>query len=287
MLSSESRRGRRVVARLDRGADLFDAIRVLCVRHEVRSGELRGGGTLELAELDAFDQAERAWRPARLVSGGGLELIQLQGSVAEAGGRAEVDARVTLMRDRDAGLEVVAGHLRRAVVHSVELVIECFDDLLLRRGLDAATGLATWTEALPLTAEAEEAAPAAVTVAAPAAVTVAAPASPAAPAAAAPTTTWAEVAAASSASPAPAPRPAAAPAPAPTESSDEEVAVNAGDVLLHPRFGRCLVHRVEGNGEYVQVQLRNGRVVRLSLEILRLRAQGVENGQRIFTATVL
>jgi hypothetical protein len=33
--------------------------------------------------------------------------------------------------------------------------------------------------------------------------------------------------------------------------------------------------------------LRNGRVVRLSLEVLRLTPNGVENGQRIFTATVL
>jgi hypothetical protein len=56
---------------------------------------------------------------------------------------------------------------------------------------------------------------------------------------------------------------------------------------MHPRFQRCVVHRVEGSGEFVQVMLRNGRVVRLSLEVLRLTPQGVENGQRIFSATVL
>ena len=71
------------------------------------------------------------------------------------------------------------------------------------------------------------------------------------------------------------------------EASEEEVQINAGDVILHPRFQRCVVHRVEHSGDYVQVMLRNGRVVRLSLEVLRLTPQGIENGQRIFTATVL
>ena len=63
--------------------------------------------------------------------------------------------------------------------------------------------------------------------------------------------------------------------------------LNAGDVILHPRFQRCVVHRVEGNGEFIQVQLKNGRVVRLSLDVLRFTPQGVENGQRVFAVTVL
>jgi predicted DNA-binding protein with PD1-like motif len=278
MVSSESRRGRRVVARLGRGADLYGEIRALCQKHEVRSGELRGAGTLEQAELDAFDQAARAWRPARLVKGG-LELLHLQGTISEERGKAAIDARVTLMRDRDAGVEVLGGHVHRAVVHSVELVIDCFDDLLLRRGDDAGTGLSCWSEAIPVADPVPMLVPEQ-------------PAEPPAPARpTAPAPTWAEVAAASapagSASPPAglAPR-AAATIRAPAGDDEPEVTVNAGDVLIHPRFGRCLVHRVEGNGEYVQVQLRNGRVVRLSLEVLRLHAQGVENGQRIFTATV-
>ncbi len=95
-----------------------------------------------------------------------------------------------------------------------------------------------------------------------------------------PTPTWGDVAAASQ----PARRP---PGPSAPESLEEDVSLNAGDVILHPRFQRCVVHRVEGSGEFVQVMLRNGRVVRLSLEVLRLTPNGVENGQRIFTATVL
>lgn len=297
MLSTESRRGRRILARLDRGTDLFDSIRVLCREHHIRAGELRGTGALELAELDAFDPARRGFSPARVLGGGGLELLSLGGTISEQDGAVALEARATLMRERDSGLEVVGGHLRRAVVLAVELVIETFDDVLLRRRVDAETGLSLWCEALSEaeTAPAAEAdlagesqsgpalapAPAGALAPAPADALAPAPApaeEPAPPPVTSPS--WSEVAAASSAA-------AASPAPANRHpASAEEVAVNAGDVILHPQFQRCVVHRVEGSGEFVQVQLRNGRVVRLSLEVLRLTPKGVENGQRIFTASI-
>jgi predicted DNA-binding protein with PD1-like motif len=312
MLSTESRRGRRILARLDRGTDLFDGVRALCQKHEIRCGELRAIGALEMAELAAFDQGSRRWKPSRVVADGGLELLHLHGNISEERGAVSIQAQATLMRDRDVGVEVLGGSLKAAVVYSIELVIETFDDVLLRRQADAATGLSRWHEAL---AEADAAkapaaeapaaeapaaarpappaaspsaalpspAPARAAVAAPVARSVSAPA--AAPTGASmpvATPTWAEVAAASQAA-----RPAARPAPEPEPARDEEVLLNAGDVIMHPRFQRCVVHRVEGSGEFVQVMLRNGRVVRLSLEVLRLTPQGVENGQRIFSATVL
>lgn len=298
MLSTESRRGRRIIARLDRGTDLFESIRALCQKHRVRCGELRGIGSLEQAELAAFDQAQRRWKPARTLSGGGLELLHLQGNLSEEDGTLSIHCQATVMRDRDAGVEVLGGHLRRAVVYSVELVIESFDDVVLRRQADAATGLARWQEALseqepttvraatepglvPATTPVAAPPPIGSPILAPAAIAPAPPVPVAPPSVQAPTATpaptWAAVAAISQTR---APEPAA-------DEHDEDVLLNAGDVILHPRFQRCVVHRVEGNGEFVQVALKNGRVVRLSLEVLRLTPKGIENGQRIFAATVL
>jgi predicted DNA-binding protein with PD1-like motif len=328
MLSTESRRGRRILARLDRGMELFDGVRALCQKYDIRCGELRGIGSLELAELAAFDQGARRWKPARVVTGGGLELLHLHGTISEERGAVSIQAQATLMRDRDAGLEVIGGFVQRAVVYSVELVIETFDDVLLRRQTDPATGLSRWAEALaesegpalslvapvaaaPAPAAAAPAPAAAATAATPSPVPVRPAPTPSptpspmpsptqsptrsgpapAPATATvnarpvrtatPALTWADVASASQ--PAAPPRPSS-PEPEPRE---EDVFLNAGDVILHPRFQRCVVHRVEGSGEFVQVMLRNGRVVRLSLEVLRLTPQGVENGQRIFAVTVL
>src|SRR6185503_6230976 len=123
MLSTESRRGRRIIARLDRGTDLFESIRGLCQKHRIRCGELRGIGSLEQAELVAFDQAQRRYKPSRTLAGG-LELLHLAGNLSEEDGALSIQCQATLMRDRDAGVEVLGGHLRRAVCYSVELVIE-------------------------------------------------------------------------------------------------------------------------------------------------------------------
>jgi len=318
MLSTESRRGRRIVARLDRGTDLFESIRALCQKHRIRCGEVRGIGSLEQAELAAFDQAQRRWKPARTLASGGLELLYLSGNLSEEDGALSIHCQATVMRDRDAGVEVLGGHLRRAVVYSVELVIETFDDLVLRRQTDAATGLARWQEVLseahgvtqhdPVSRSGgdrwggePEVGPVAIApapspqaastpvapptpIAAPILAPAPVPAPPAPPApevslvapTATPTPTWAAVAAVSEAR-----------RPDPADDYEEDIHLNAGDVILHPRFQRCVVHRVEGNGEFVQVALKNGRVVRLSLEVLRLTPKGIENGQRIFAVTVL
>src|SRR4029079_3532705 len=131
MLSTESRRGRRIVARLDRGTDLFESIRALCQKHRVGCGELRAIGSLEQAELAAFDQAQRRYKPSRTLAGGGLELLHLAGNLSEEDGPLAIHGQAPLMRDRDAGVEVLVGHLRRAVCYSVELVIESFDDVVL------------------------------------------------------------------------------------------------------------------------------------------------------------
>jgi predicted DNA-binding protein with PD1-like motif len=298
MLSTESRRGRRILARIDRGHDLFEAIRTLCQRHGVRCGEVRGAGTLELAELVAFDQAERRWKPGRVVSGGGgLQLLHLVGNLTEERGALSVQLHATLMRERDTGVEVTGGALRRATAYAVELVIESFDDVIVRRLADAQSGLSLWSEALAEPPVANIDAPALAPPPAPAPpLPPEPPALPALPppAAVAPpmpsyshTPSWSEVAAVSqgtvsSAPPAP-PRP---PAPR-VDNREEDIVLNAGDVILHPRFQRCVVHRVEGGGEFIQVMLKNGRVVRLSLEVIRLTPQGTENGQRVFAATVL
>jgi hypothetical protein len=69
------------------------------------------------------------------------------------------------------------------------------------------------------------------------------------------------------------------------ESEEPYRPVRTGDILEHAQFGRCVVQRVDSDQETVSVRLRNGRLVRLNLEVLRLRFQGEEDGHQIF-ATV-
>ena len=275
MLVTESRGGRRLVGRLDRGVDLFPALLDLCARRKVRTGELRALGSLELVEVAEYDQARKSWKPSRTFAGG-LEVLSLTGNVSERDGQLALHAHASLMRDRDNGVEVLGGHLVSARVFALEFVLEAFDDILLRRAPDPSTGLVLWHEALALD-HPTPAPPVNVPVPAPAPENPAGPPS-ASPFEPTPQTSWHDVAAASA-------RKAAVSPPA-DDSDEEDDTMQVGDIVMHPTFGRCQVQRVEGNYEYVHLRLRNGRLVRVSLDIIKVSRAGTEDGHRVFRARV-
>jgi predicted DNA-binding protein with PD1-like motif len=276
MITAVSRRGRRIVGLLDRGSDLFESLGAVCRDHEIRSGELRGAGALESAELRAFDQARKRWTASRVL-GGGLELLNLTGTISEQDGATAIVLRAALMRDRDSGVEVVGGHLLSAQVFAVEFVIEAFDDLILRRRAHVATGLDLWSDA--------------ITVAEPVP-SGAEPERRVLPDDPAPTldepgpVRSAELDETAEVDGLPTHAMPAVTAAALVTPVVEELQLAVGDVIMHPQFRRCVVQRVEGEGEFVQVRLRSGRVVRLSLEVMELTPQGTQDGQRIFSAVM-
>ena len=103
MISVESRRVRRIIGSFDRGTDLLSALLGVCSQHKIRTGEFRAIGSLENAELSAYDQRQQKWTTPRVLSGGGLELLNLVGNISELEGSTSIVAQATLMRDRDAG----------------------------------------------------------------------------------------------------------------------------------------------------------------------------------------
>ena len=260
MVTAESLQVRRIVGSLERGSDLIDELKAVCARFRVHAGELRAIGALEQVELCAFDQGRKRATSPRLITGS-LELLSLSGNISEQAGAASLVARVTVMRDRDSGMEVLGGQLLSARVFAVEFVIEAFDDVLLRRAHDPNLGIPVWKEAI----SESEVVPEAESLADHPEPTVDQVPAVEVPSVAAP---------------------AVAPPPAAPLDIVEDVDLAAGDVILHPKFRRCVVQRIEGNNEFVQVRLRNGRVVRLSLDIIELTPQGTENGQRVFSARI-
>ncbi len=252
-----SRRGRRIVGRIGRGEQLPQALLVVCREHGVRAGEVRLQGALETVEVAAFDQARKAWKPARQLSGG-FELISFTGTVSERDGDLHLSARVAVMRERDAGIELLGGHLVSARVYAVEYVVETFDDLILRRGADAPSGLLLWSEAIALPGAPEEPA-----------------AAPAPPPSDRPVS-WADVA-----------RVEPARAREHDDDDDHQDSLSEGDILLHPTFGRCEVERLEGNNEFAHVRLKNGRLVRLSLDVVKVSPSGREGDRRVFKVRVV
>lgn len=291
MIAIESRAARRIIGRLDRGADLFEALLGVCREHRIRTAEVRALGSLESVEVAEYDQARKTWKPGRTFSGG-MEVLSLTGNISEKQGALALHAHASLMRDRDNGVEIIGGHLNAGKVFALEFVLDAFDDVILRRGSDPATGLGLWTEALPLgppveAAAATSAPPRPVVTPPPARPISARPLEPAAStraqdAAPPPKATWADVAQAS------------AQLAEPREGDEdeeerggdaaEEISLEPGDILIHPTFGRCEVQRIEGSYEYAHLRLKNGRLVRLSIEIFKLAREGHENGRRVLRA---
>ena len=291
MILAESRRGRRLNGRLGRGQELFGAVARMCAERGVRSGEVRAHGMLESCEIAEYDQAARAWKPGRKL--GSVEVLSLTGSVSESSGQLALEAHATLMRDRDSGVEVVGGRLAKARVFSLEMVIECWDDVIVRRGVEGETGLSVWKEALVIGGGGESAETGTRTSTSPSTSTGTGTGTgtgtrgedededehdddggdgngkPAAPKLSA---AWAEVARASAVHEDETP-------------PERDVELRIGDVIEHPKFGRCSVERLEGDGEFAHVRLRNARLVRLSLEVLKLTLT-VGGPPRVFRASV-
>jgi predicted DNA-binding protein with PD1-like motif len=278
VIVAESRRGRRLVGRLDRGVELLEGLAEVGRAHAVRTAEVRAFGSLEQVVLSEFDQRSRAYRPARRFDAQ-FEILQLSGNLSEREGKAFVHANISLSRERDNGIELIGGHLVSGRVFAVEFVFDVFDDLLLRRVPDPQTGLALWSEVVRLdepegpegTEEPEETAAPALPFEAPA------------------RTSWSDVVAASAASAASpasedkARAPVAVSEPLP-EVSAVEVHVAPGDWIDHPKFGRCQVERVEGDYEFVSARLRNQRLIRLSLDVITLVPAGREGDKQLFRA---
>lgn len=53
-----------------------------------------------------------------------------------------------------------------------------------------------------------------------------------------------------------------------------------GDQVDHPKFGRCTVHRIVG--DFVHLAPVNGRVIRLSQNIVSFTPALIEKGRRVF-----
>jgi predicted DNA-binding protein with PD1-like motif len=256
----ESRQTRRLVGRLDRGQDLHTSILELCREHDVKTAALRALGSFETVELAEYDQAARKWKPSRKLEGG-MELLALEGNVSDKGGELALHAHVTVMRDRDSGIEILGGHLVAARIFALELVLDVMDDVILHRAPDPETGLVLWK-----TVETVERAEQAERVESPE------PPKPRpAPVAPATATTWAKVAEASEQKEA-----------AHVEEEGDEL--HPGDLLNHPTFGRCEVARVED--EFVHVRVKSGRLLRLSLDVIKLFPVGKEDGKRVFRVRV-
>jgi predicted DNA-binding protein with PD1-like motif len=311
MFVAMSQRSRRFVGRLDRGQELFAALRTFCREHDVKSGEIRASGLLGSAELAPYDREARGYAAPRRLRAF-FELIHLHGTVAVRDGEVTLSLHATLARDnqdRGGGIDILGGLLLAAEVLSCEFVLEAFDDVVLVREFDPTVGIYALarSEARSFVRE-EVSAPRPAPL--PLGVVPVAERPRPQPAPVRPVPREPEVLRARPVKPAPKipegrppPRPSASPEAvpqaeaAPSEPTWEDAVrrsvqlgessdgvLSLGDIIEHPRFGRCEVERIDEGAERVAVRLSNGRTVELGLEVLRLEHLRKEGARQYFRA---
>lgn len=263
----ESQQSRRILGQLNRGEDLPQGLLSVCQVRGVRCALVAAYGVVDELQLACYDAEGRGMaKPKKLR--GAVQLLQAKGILAELDGHLHLELSLVASRQRDNGIEVLGGICSAARVVACEFVIEALDDLIVRRAMDRTTGLPSWQEAFSAAGGAASEAAGRGPGSEPAAERE--PSSPG-------KLSWADAVMAS------------VRAPEPKEEEEEDAGepyrpVRVGDFLDHQKFGRCEVQRVDSDQEYVTVRLRNSRLVRLNLEVLRLRYTGDEEGRQVFVA---
>ncbi|MEI8257063.1 MAG: PPC domain-containing DNA-binding protein [Deltaproteobacteria bacterium] len=119
-----SRLQRRIVARLETGESVTDAIQAEAKRQAVHDGRVHCWGTVEDAAVAPFDVGRGEFGATQIFKGPGA-LVHCEGRLVTVDGVRRLSAYVVLAR----GAQLFGGQLVSARAASLEVVIECWDDL--------------------------------------------------------------------------------------------------------------------------------------------------------------
>jgi predicted DNA-binding protein with PD1-like motif len=251
MIVVQSNAGRRLTGNIGGNVDLFTGLFEVCKNHGVRTGELRGIGYLRDVRLAVFDAAaDKMVEDDTLMPS--AQCLSLLGNISTApeGPSYHLQAIVTV-QGPDGGQTLRGGRLLSAVVVDLEFFIVALDDYGLVRG-PASAGIAPWIQ---IETHGHAAAPTHQPE---------------------PTTDGRGRATG---------RPdlvggRLAPRPDDAEPSYE---MKVGDVLDHPRLGRCVVSEVKDE-DSVAVRVDNGMPRELRLSLFKLNLKGIDAaGHRQFS----
>ncbi len=291
VIFQETTRTRRLVGRIEEGEDLVESLTKLCRDNDVHAGQLQAVGSLSRAEVARFDADAGQYKIA-FDDEGLFDLVSLSGNVSRLGDEVVLRLEVLLSAMGPAGPQVLSGQLRSGISVSCEFVLEIFEDLEIERRLDADSGRLEMrairrTEQAPAPEQPAKA---------PKAEPAPKPAAEQKPAAdkkpiAGKGMSWKDAAGEAAAPPEAETARKGSKSKSPSaeelyaDVNFEEALMQPGDILEHPKLGRCRVMKVE-EGDFVHVRLPRGRIRKLSLEIVDVTLDREEGDRRIFKAKV-
>lgn len=198
-------------------------------------------GAFEWIELTEYNQAERRYEQAHRFER--CELLSMQGNLSEREGMPFWHLHATLSVREDGRDCTYGGHVVDGVVFALELRIDCFDELALRREEDPATGLQLWADPddsprgdASAQADSGQAAP----------------------------VTWAMAAEVSS-----------------RTEPIEEHHPDKGDWIEHAKFGLCKIEGLSGDGVCI-IKLPDSRRKKIKIDAMQILAPRLDDGRKIF-----
>jgi predicted DNA-binding protein with PD1-like motif len=141
VLIREFEGGRRLLARLEHGAEIIGQIASIIREKDIRAGHLIIIGALEKAEIGYYDQVTHIYRSIKINEP--VELASCSGNISLLQGRpfAHVHAVLSSMKGT-----VWAGHLTSGRIFAAELYVQELTGQDLIRSEDSVTGLNLWSE---------------------------------------------------------------------------------------------------------------------------------------------
>lgn len=319
MIHQSSYQTRRFIGQLQNNEEIISQLTRLCEEHKVRAGEVRVSGALKSVELARFDAEEKEYVKSH--HGGPVELITLHGNVATIGDQIVLRLDALVSSEQGFGVQLASGQLRRGVVSACEFVLDSFDDISMTRGRDAQSGRmilsaieSTTPVQTPAAATNAPAPPAQPSLSwgdvsaassdpsslrAPAKQAAPAPAKQASPPAPAQTSLIEDSDATDEESlqeapPKEATKTSSQPPANQVDHSilgaddsdfedDEDLPeMKPGDIIDHPKLGRCRIMKVEED-DYAHIRLPRGKISKLILHIFDIQYKGQEEGRNVFS----
>ena len=121
--------GNTIVARMDRGEEILEQLREICLQEDVKLASVSALGAVDAFTVGVYKVDEQKYYSNHFA--GAFEIVSLTGTISTMNG--EYYAHLHMSAGNDKG-EVFGGHLNRAMISATcELVIHVIDGRVERR----------------------------------------------------------------------------------------------------------------------------------------------------------
>jgi len=143
MRTTESKKTRNIVGRLERGDKLPDALLAAAEKHGVKAGRISAIGGVTNLKVTEYDIRERKYTEP-LFRAGMTEVLSLAGNLSLRDGRPFFHLHLCGSWQENGETRIIAGHLVEAETFVCEFHLIAYDDVDLVREVEPKTGLALW-----------------------------------------------------------------------------------------------------------------------------------------------